>query len=73
MSQKVVGYDKIPSTERITTNWSGLNPGETYLFIVKCNIQGIDCAGAPITIEGTTTSCSSMWIFQLSAAKELFK
>ena len=64
--------DEIPSTERIKISWTGLKPGQTYTFTVKCDIQGEDCQGDPVTFTATTTSCSSMWIFQLFV-KQLFK
>ena len=64
-SPKIIDYDEIPSSERITTSWSGLRPGRTYTFTVECEVQGEECQGAPVTFTVTTASCSSMWISQL--------
>ena len=58
ITQQTVSHDTNPNSNRITTTWSGLNPGVTYTFTVQCKIQGEDCQGDPLTFTATTRSCS---------------
>ena len=53
--QQTISHDKNPSSNRISTRWTGLSQWTTYTFTVQCKIQGEDCHGDPLTFSAKTT------------------
>ena len=53
--KQTVSHNTNPSSDRITTTWTGLSKWTTYTFTVQCKIQGEDCQGDPLTFTATTT------------------
>ena len=54
-----VEHDDGSQVTRLSTRWTGLNPGQVYRIVVQCKIQGEDCPGVSPTFNAST-ACSGM-------------
>ena len=52
---QTVSHGTNPSSNRVTTTWTGLIQWTTYTFTVQCKIQGEACQGNALTFSATTT------------------